>query len=94
MPGKMFKVPWPSGRIVVDHNDPRWQDMGGAVWVDLGFSSDPNDHYRWWLEANVGRQGWDWDWTMRDGDVVENCLTIKVRKGKEKWITHFVLKFI
>lgn len=57
MPGEVITVKWPSGNIVVDHNHPLWQDMGGAVCVDLGFSSDPNDHYRPWLEQNVGRQG-------------------------------------
>lgn len=80
MPGVTVKVKWPSGNIVVDHNDSRWQDMGGAVWADLGFSSDPNDHYRPWMEANIGRQGWDWDWTMADNDVAANQLTIKVRR--------------
>lgn len=49
MPGTLIKVKWPTGEIVVDHNDPRWQDMGGAVWVNLGYSSDPNDHYRWYM---------------------------------------------
>lgn len=87
MPGTTIKVKWPSGNIVVDHNDPRWQDMGGAVWVDLGFSADPNDHYRPWMEEKVGKQGWDWDWTMMDNDITENRLTIKFRKSKEKYAT-------
>lgn len=85
VPGTSIKLPWPSGNIVVDHLDPRWQDMGGAVWVDLGFSADPNDHYRWWFEKHVGRQGWDWDWTMMNTDVMENKLTVKFRRGKEKY---------
>ena len=87
MPGVTVKVKWPSGNIVVDHNDPRWQDMGGAVRVDLGFSADPNDHYRHWMESIVGRQGWDWDWTLMGNDILENKLTIKFRKGKEKFAT-------
>ena len=93
MPGTTIKVKWPSGNIVVDHNDPRWQDMGGAVWVDLGFSADPNDHYRPWMEKEVGKQGWDWDWTMMDNDVTENRLTIKFRKGKEKYATLFAMQW-
>lgn len=85
MPGAVIKVIWPTGNIVVDHNHPLWQDMGGAVWVDLGFSSDPNDHYRPWLEKHVGKQGWDWDWCLTDSDIHENCLTIKFRRGKTDW---------
>lgn len=80
VPGVIVNVRWPAGNIVVDHNDPRWCDLGGAVWVDLGFSSDPNDHYRPWLEQHVGRQGWDWNWGLADRDAVSNRLTIKIRK--------------
>ena len=87
MPGAVINVTWPRGDIVVDHNDPRWQDMGGAVWVNLGFSADPNDHYRPWLEANVGRQGWDWNWGMGGHDVAENRLTIKIRQKYSKYAT-------
>lgn len=93
MPGSTIKVKWPTGNIIVDHNDSRWQDMGGAVWVDLGFSSDPNDHYRPWMEKNVGRQGWDWDWSMFDEDVVNSYLTIKFRKGKEAHAIHAALRW-
>ena len=85
MPGTIIKVKWPTGNIVVNHEDPRWRDMGGGVWVDLGFSSDPNDHYRPWMEANVGKQGWDWDWSLIDKDIRENTITIKFRKGKENY---------
>lgn len=87
MPGVIINVRWPSGEIVVDHNDPRWQDIGGAVWVNLGFSADPNDHYRWWLEKHVGRQGWDWNWGMADRDATDNRLTIKIRQKHEKYAT-------
>lgn len=87
MPGTVVKVKWPTGEIIVDHNDPRWQDMGGAVWVNLGYSSDPNDHYRWYMEKHIGRQGWDWDWCLADGDINENRLTIKLRRSKMKYST-------
>jgi hypothetical protein len=80
IPGVVIKVKWPRGNIVVDHNDPRWVDLGGAVWVDLGFSADPNDHYRWYLEKHVGRQGWDWNWGLADRDATDDCLTIKIRR--------------
>jgi len=93
MPGTIIKVSWPAGNIVVDYNHPRWQDIDRAAWVDLGFSADPNDHYRPWMEKEVGRQGWDWDWTMTDNDVTENRLTIKFRKGKEKYAAMFALRW-
>lgn len=87
MPGTTVSVRWPRGNIVVDHNDPRWCDLGGAVWVDLGFSADPNDHYRPWMEQHVGRQGWDWNWGMADRDATDNRLTIKIRRKHEKYAT-------
>ena len=93
MPGVKVKITWPTGDIVVDHNDPRWKDMGGAVWVNLGFSADPNDHYRPWLEKNVGKQGWHWNWTMEDNDAAENSLTLKVCKNKSKYATLAALKW-
>ena len=93
MPGVVFKVRWPTGNIVVDHDDPRWQDMGGAVWVDLGFSSDPNDHYRPWMEKNIGRQGWDWDWCMTDNDIAANQLTIKLRSRHAPQATLIALRW-
>ena len=87
MPGVVVNVKWPAGTIVVDHNHPLWQDMGGAVWVDLGFSADPNDHYRPWMEQHVGRQGWDWNWGMADRDATDNRLTIKIRQKYAKYAT-------
>ena len=80
MPGVIINVKWPAGNIVVDHYDPRWCDIGGAVWVDLGFSADPNEHYRPWMEEHIGRQKWDWDWGMADRDATDNRLTIKIRQ--------------
>jgi hypothetical protein len=93
VPGEIINVKWPSGDIVVDHNDPRWQDMGGAVWVNLGFSSDPNDHYRPWLEKNVGRQGWDWNWGMAARDALDNQLTIKIRRKHAVYATMLALRW-
>ena len=87
MPGPVISVRWPRGNIVVNDEDPRWVDWGGAVWVDLGFSADPNDHYRPWLEANVGRQGWDWNWGMANNDATQDRLTIKIRQKKAGYAT-------
>ena len=93
MPGVVINVKWPVGNIVVDHNDPRWCDIGGAVCVDLGPSADPNDHYRPWMEAHVGRQKWDWDWGMANRDATDNRLTIKIRQKHAKYATIAALRW-
>lgn len=92
IPGVTVKVKWPVGEIVVDHNDPRWYDIGGAARIKFE-SADPNDHYRPWMEANIGRQGWDWDWKLRDDDVSENMLTIRIRKKHEKQATEVAMRW-
>lgn len=79
MPGTIIKVKWPVGEIRIKH-----QSALGIIWENIS-SADPNAHYRPYLETNVGRQGWDWDWTMMDSDCRDNTLTIKFRKGKESW---------
>ena len=86
VPGVIINVKWPKGPLVVDHNDPRWVDLGGAVWVSID-SADPNDHYRPWMEKHVGRQGWDWNWGMANNDATENRLTIKIRQKHAKYAT-------
>ena len=85
VPGVIVKVKWPKGSIVVDHDDPRWYDVG-ATRVEI-LSTDPNDHYRPWMEKHVGKQKWDWDWGFVGNDVNNNCLTIKVRQSKAKYAT-------
>lgn len=87
VPGVVIKVKWPRGNIVVNDQDPRWVDWGGAVWVDLGFSADPNDHYRWYMEKYIGKQGWDWNWGLSDNDTAEDMMTIKIKKSKSKYAT-------
>ena len=87
------KVKWPSGTITVDHNDPRWFDCGGAVWVAFE-SADPNDHYRPWLEENVGRQGRDWEWGLKDHDVLNNQLTIKFRTKHARFATIAAMQWV
>ena len=79
MPGVEVKVRWPRGWVVL-HED----DDGSKVSTN---SADPNDHYRPWLEKHVGRQRWDWDWQLRDNDLVENQLTIKIRQAKSQYAT-------
>ena len=70
MPGPVIDVTWPVGWTEPDH-------LGDSV-----NSADPNEHYRPWMEANVGRQGWDWNWDalIKDG---ESRVMIKFRRGKD-----------
>jgi len=85
MPGTTVKVKWPVGWAVVNDDG-----QGGQVSVE---SADPNDHYRPWMEKNVGKQGWDWDWSMVDNDIAANQITIKFRRKKEQWATIAMLKW-
>ena len=86
MPGTVIRVPWPGGMVIKEFADQYKTDR------EL-FSSDPNDHYRPWLEKNVGRQGWDWAWGMGNLDITENRLTIKFRRGREHWATAAALRW-
>jgi hypothetical protein len=88
MPGVVINVRWPKGMIVAGPGpaDPRWCDWGGAAYITYE-SADPNDHYRPWMEKNVGKQGWDWNWGLSGNDATENMLTIKFRKSKEQYAT-------
>jgi hypothetical protein len=52
--GPEIVVKWPNGWTVMHENSD-----GSIVSTE---SADPNDHYRPWLEKNVGSQGWDWNW--------------------------------
>lgn len=92
-PGEKIQVRWPRGEIIVNHEDPRWVDLGGAVWVNLGFSADPNDHYRHELENLVGTQNWDWGWTMEGNDAAQDRLTIKFHRRHASWASYFAMKW-
>lgn len=92
MPGTRVKVRWPVGLITITEDDPRWDWTIGPSNYKVE-SADPNDHYRHWMEQNVGKQGWDWDWSMTDNDLAENKLTIKFRKSKEHFATMALLRW-
>lgn len=92
MPGVTFVVQWPNGWTEID------RDMGVSV-----CSADPNDHYRPWLEANVGRQGRDWNWRiyalgsayiMNAPVAANNAVEIKIRRGKEQYATLAKLRWV
>lgn len=95
MPGTKITVEWPTG-----WTRPVSAAGGGYIQVE---SADPNDHFRPWLETNVGQQGWDWDWRLgpiigAQGTgagtlLIGDYLVIKFRKGREKYATMFELLF-
>lgn len=82
VPGTKITVAWPGGQ-------PRLVPVPGG-WSTSIDSSDPNDHFREWLETNVGRQGWDWDWRLGPGI---DDLEIKFRLGRRQFATAFELVF-
>lgn len=85
VPWVEVKVKWPVGEIVIGHDDPRWYDCG-ATKVAIE-SADPWDHYGPWLLQNVGRYKWNWEWEVKDHDISENRLTIRIRKKHEQQAT-------
>ena len=85
-PGVKVKVRWPKGPIMKDFADQYKTN-------EELFSSDPNDHYRPWLEKEVGRQGISWDWELEDSDTTNNTLTIKFLIGNEQYASMAALKW-
>ena len=83
-------VKWPKGPLIVDYNDPRWVDLGGAAWVSID-SADPDDHYRPFMEQWIGRQRWDWAWYLGNTDARDNRLTIRIRKKYETYASHIAI---
>lgn len=81
MPGTVISVKWPVGPI---------DQMAFGKQLE---SADPNDHYRPWMEANVGTQCWDWDWDVVGNDIANNRLTVKFRRGKERYAIEAALRW-
>lgn len=92
MPGTVIKVKWPVGNVIVLPTDDGWDWTIGTTRQEI-FSADPNEHYRPWMEANVGKQGWDWNWRLTDNDAAENRLTIKFRRSKASLATIAALRW-
>ena len=61
-------------------------------WPVDEFSADPNDHYRPWIEANVGEQGIDWQWKLVV-DEYGDRVRIQFTKKAEKWAIITALRF-
>lgn len=94
--GEVF-VKWPSGECEITSSHTRWGWMidPTSPTSHTIHSADPNDHYRPWLEANVGKQGRDWEWKIAPykegfyspGDRV----LIRVRKSKRHALSAMAL---
>ena len=88
MPGVYIHMPWPVGPVNV-------KNPCGEIYLDPGpFSADPNDHWRDWLEREVGKQGSAWDWAVGSigvGSVDKDTVLIKFRFDKGNAATAFKL---
>ena len=85
MPGIEVILPWPVGEV-------RFRQEESGIW-DSFRSADPNDHYRPWLEENVGKQKWDWDWKEYYDDTDGSQLLLKIRRSKAQFATMAALKW-
>ena len=82
-----IEIAWPNG----------WtpQDLLG----NSSQTSDPNEWYREWLEDNVGRQGWAWDWrasrthTGSGDDWFDFKDTLRIKFRDDKAATAFALRY-
>lgn len=92
MPGVYTHMPWPAGPVNVEN-------PCGEIYLSPGpFSADPNDHWRAWLEREVGKQGFAWDWMIgsidiRVSSVERDTVLIKFRFDKGDAATAFKLKY-
>jgi hypothetical protein len=77
--GPVVTVKWPRGWVILDDDG-----LGGITSTE---SADPNDHYRPWLEANVGRQYWDWDWAVGGFSAISGSDTLRIKFRKRN--SHF-----
>ena len=80
------EVAWPNGWTPQDH-------LGNSAQ-----SADPNEWYREWLEANVGQQGWSWDWRIGRTHADEQGWfefkdTLKIKFRDAKSATAFALRW-
>ena len=72
-----------------------WKFMTGAVvnvpWPADNVSADPNDHYRAWLETNIGKQGRDWQWDCHYTESGIYDLQIVVSRAKKQYASMIAL---
>ena len=79
IPGLVITLKWPNGVCLVKYYDDVYKEEQSA---------DPNDHYRPYLEEQVGKQFRTWDWKL-DGDNI----LLKLRFDKKDVATMIGLKW-
>lgn len=88
MPGIYIHMPWPVGPVNV-------KNPCSEIFLNPGpESADPNDHWRAWLEREVGKQGSAWDWmigSVGEGSFDTDTVLIKFRFDKSDAATAFRL---
>ena len=90
MPGTCIHMSWPVGPVNVTN-------PCGEISLQQGpESADPNDHWRAWLEREVGKQGVAWDWMIghvgtSPSSVDRDTVLIKFRFDKANSATAFKL---
>lgn len=47
---------------------------------------EPNEHYRPWLEKNIGRQGIEWQWAIES--IADNTLRFEFLKDDDAILFH------
>ena len=75
-------------QITLHPSDWIWRYCMVGASISVAWPKDDLEKkYRPWLEASVGRQGWDWSWELRESDVGNQSITICFRRGKTQWAT-------
>lgn len=83
--------------FLYDLREEIWWSMIPGVKIKLPW---PTEHmmtvrasYVSWLEDNVGKRYWTWNWSPLDDDGHMDLLTIKFRRDKAELATEMKLRF-
>ncbi len=62
---------------------------------DLRWDQSPSEHIKPWLDENIGREGWSWDWTWlaRDERPWEQTLKIWTLRWHRDKLAEFRIFF-
>lgn len=72
-----------------------WLDFGESIMVNWPRGKNATvDDWRSWLEANVGRQGFDWNWKPHYPENLSSGFLIEIKFRKKMYASQFLLLFI
>lgn len=71
-----------------------WLNFGESIMVTWPRGQDVNDGWRNWLEANVGRQGFDWNWRPHYPENLSGGFLIEIKFRKKMYASQFLLLFV